>query len=435
MTKVDDKHLQDLDLRSEDIQEILTAVPHWMIRWGNIIFLSLILLLLILSWFIKYPDIITSGAIITTEIPPQKEYAKASGRLDKILVVDKQVVSKNQPLAMIENAANFDDIFILKKVLDTIKFNKNNLYFPLDKLPILFLGDVESSYAEFEGNYTNYILNKDLKPFVNESLANQFSISELTRQLHSLISQQELNKEQLRFKEKDINRNKSLFEKGVISEQEYEIKQLEYLQEKRNFKSLNSSISQMNEALNNAKKNFYGTNINKRKEETILVRRLMQSYNNLKKSIKVWELNYLLKSNVEGKVSFLNIWNSNQNVNKGDLIFTITPYKNSRYIAKLETPIRNSGKIKIGQRVNIRLENYPDNEYGVLIGKVKRISSLPNNEGFYVVDVFLPEKLVTSYNKEIDFKDEMVGSAEIITEDLRLLERLFYQFMQVSKNR
>ena len=38
-------------------------------------------------------------------------------------------------------------------------------------------------------------------------------------------------------------------------------------------------------------------------------------------------------------------------------------------------------------------------------------------------DVSLPKKLVTSHNKEIKFKQEMQGVAEIITEDLRSEER------------
>ena len=65
--------LDNIEIRSEEVQEILTKVPHWMIRWGNILFLFMIILMLFVSYFIKYPDIIPSEAIITTEIPPQKE--------------------------------------------------------------------------------------------------------------------------------------------------------------------------------------------------------------------------------------------------------------------------------------------------------------------------------------------------------------------------
>lgn len=77
--------------------------------------------------------------------------------------------------------------------------------------------------------------------------------------------------------------------------------------------------------------------------------------------------------------------------------------------------------------MNIKLENYPDIEFGVLNGIVKNISLIPDSEGLYFVDVELPKKLITSYKKEIDFKQEMRGTAEIITEDLRLIERFFYQ--------
>jgi len=90
------------------------------------------------------------------------------------------------------------------------------------------------------------------------------------------------------------------------------------------------------------------------------------------------------------------------------------------------------GKIKIGQTANIKLENFPDNEFGTLKGEVKHISLLPNKDGLYLIDVSLPEKLITSYNKEIPFKQEMRGMVEIITEDLRLIERFFYQFKNLA---
>ena len=429
----DNNSLDHIELRSEEVQEILTRVPHWMIRWGNVLFLCLILMLLGISWFVKYPDIITSEALITTQIPPQKEYAKITGKLHAILVSDNEQIVNNQYLAIIENTANFRDVFKLKKIIDTVKINNKSFHFPIDSLPILFLGDIESQYALFENSYIQYRLNKELQPFSNEALNNRYSISELNRRLRSLQSQKEINKTELEFKQKDLNRSKSLFEKGVISAQDYENKQLEFAQADRNYKNFESSISQVREGISNAQNNFKGTEINKIKEEMTLLKNVIQSFNQLKKAIKDWEYQYALKSNISGKVSFLNFWNTNQTVNQGDLVFTVIPAENSSYIAKLKTPALNSGKIKINQHVNIKLENYPDTEYGVLNGKVKNISLLQNADGLYIVDVELPEKLITSYNKEIDFKQEMIGSAEIVTEDLRLIERFFYKFKEVFK--
>ena len=230
------------------------------------------------------------------------------------------------------------------------------------------------------------------------------------------------------FKEKDVKRSKTLFDKGVISAQDYENKQLEYAQAERNYKNFESSISQIREAISNTRQTSKGTEINKIKEEMTLLKGVIQSFNQLKKVIRDWENRYVLTSGIDGTVSFLNIWSKNQTVNQGDLVFTIIPEENSSYVAKLKTPAQNSGKVIIGQRVNIKLQNYPDTEFGVLNGAVKRISLIPDKDGNYFIDVELPKKLITSYNKEIEFRQEMLGSAEIITEDLRLIERFFYQF-------
>jgi multidrug efflux pump subunit AcrA (membrane-fusion protein) len=95
--------LKDIKLRSDEVQEILEKIPHWMIRWGNLLLFSLIVMLLTLSWFVKYPDIVSSQTIITTETPPQKEFARITGKIDSIFVKDGQLVKENQSLAMIEN--------------------------------------------------------------------------------------------------------------------------------------------------------------------------------------------------------------------------------------------------------------------------------------------------------------------------------------------
>ncbi len=424
---------EDIQLRSEEVQEILSFVPNWMIRWGNALILFLMLGLLFISWFVKYPDIITAEAVVTTQTPPQKEYAKVTGKLDVILVKDNQEVKPNTALAIIENTANFNDVFTLKSIVDTIKVNNKSFSFPTDSLPILFLGDIESDFTLFENNYMQYVLNKELQPFSNEALANKISRTELRRRLANLKSQKELQNSELNFKKKDIERYKTLFEKGVISAQEYEGKQLDYLQTERNYKVMGSSISQLREAISNANRTSKGTEISRTKEEMILLKNVIQSFNQLKKSIKDWELSYVLQSDIEGKVSFLNIWNKNQTVNQGDLVFTIIPIINNEFIAKLKAPVQNSGKIKIGQKVNIKLQNYPDTEFGMLTGKVKNISLIPDKDGFYLIDVSLPKELITSYNKKIVFKQEMRGIAEIITEDLRLIDRFFYQFRSILK--
>jgi len=425
------KKLKEIELRSEEVQEILSFVPNWMIRYGNTLVLLLMLLLLLISWFVKYPDVITAEVVVTTKIPPEKIYAKSSGQIESILVNNNSQITKNTFIGVIENSGNYKDILLLKSILDTISIHKENFTFPIDQIPFLILGDIAMDFAIFETNYSEYVLNKKLQPYSSEFSANNLSLAEIKNRLIILKSQKELNEKELEFNKKDLDRNKILFKKGIIAAQDYERKQLEYTQAKRTLKNMSSSISQLNEAIGNSKNTIKSSEIRKTQDDTRLFKKVIQSFYQLKKSLKDWELRYALKSSIAGKVSYLSFWNENQTVNIGDLVFTIIPSISSGYIGKIKAPIQNAGKIKARQKVNIRLANYPDTEFGMLNGNVENISLFPDKEGNYLVDVTLDKELITSYNKKIEFQQEMSGKAEIITEDLRLIERFFYQLKNV----
>ncbi|WP_405209216.1 HlyD family efflux transporter periplasmic adaptor subunit [Aquimarina sp. LLG6339-5] len=430
-----EQQIEQIKLRSEEVQEVLSQIPNWMVRWGSLLFLILIMMLLFLSYFIKYPDIIVSESIITTEIPPEKVYAKINEKIEIILINDGQYVKDETPLAILENNANYKDVFLLKSIADTITLNNTFFDFPFTDLPILFLGDVAENFALFENSYSAYTLHKKLKPFSNEAMANQLSLSEQKRRLQSYLSQKKISYKELVLQRKDLERQQTLFNKGVISEQEYENEKLEMLQVERNYTNMDITISQIRETISAMNKTFKGTQIDKTKEDIKLFNSVIQSFNQLKKAIKNWELQYVLKSNSSGTVAFMNYWSSHQSVVAEEVIFTIIPSQNKGYIGKLEAPSQNSGKIKIGQKVHFKLDNYPSSEFGILSGTIKKISALPNKEGLYLIDVKLPDQLITSYKKEIGFKQEMKSTAEIVTEDLRLIERFFYQLTKIMDSR
>lgn len=426
--------LENFELRNEEVQNILSKVPHWMIRWGSILLLLIIILLLFLSYFIKYPDVIVSKAVITTNIPPQKEFAKVTGKIDTILISNQQKVYPNQPLAVIKNTGNFKDIQQLKNVTKISGLKNGTFQFPIDEIPILDLGEIEPTYAIFESSYIEYMLARELKPYSIEAKSNEISLRELKTQYRNLKIQENLNKSKLGIQKKDLERHRELYEKGVISATEYEIKQINYLDSERSLKNLSSSLSQLRISIGNAKNLVKTTAINRKMDQKLLLKKLINDFNQLKVSIKTWEHTYVMTAEIEGTISFLNYWSENQTVSQGDLLFTIIPSQTSSVIAKLKTPIKNSGKLKIGQKVYIGLHNYPEPEFGVLEGTINQISALPDKKSFYNIDVLIPQDLITNHNKKIDFKQEMAGTAEIITDDLKLIERIFYRIRGIFQN-
>ncbi|MDI5895988.1 HlyD family secretion protein [Flavobacterium algoritolerans] len=418
------------ELRSEEVQDILTRVPHWMIRWGTVLIFAIILMLCFVSWFVKYPDIVSTEIVITTTIPPEKLVARTSGRIETILVQDKSIVKENAALAIIQNTADYKDVFLLKSILED---HSEGNEFDFEKIKNVQLGDIESAFALFHSAYIANELNTNLQPFQVENNAQNSENTQIRERLNLLQQQKTLNESELQLQKSNINRYETLFGKGVISAQDFESKKLAYLQAEKGYKNLLSSISQLKSSLIENDRTSKGTKIKGTKEEVNLESSKMQSFYQLKKVIKDWELAYVLKSSVSGKVSFLQIWTENQTINAGDNVFSIIPRLEKGYIGKLKAPALNSGKIKIGQVVNIRLSNFPDREFGMLKGKIKNISLTPDSAGNLLIDVALSQKLETSYHKTIPFQQEMKGSAEIVTEDLRLIERLLYQFRDVFR--
>lgn len=426
---------EDLTIYSEEVRDVLSAPPKSICQWGNTIVLCFIAVLLSISWFLKYPDIITTRIIITTQIPPEKLISRSSGRLEKILVANEQTIAKNIPLAVIENTANYQDVFKLKSITDSLKITESNFIFPFEQFRVSQLGDISSAFAIFEKDYLAFRQNNDLRPYKIEGAAQSYEYIQVQQRLSLLIEQKEIANKEINIKKVEIERYKKLHDKGVIATQEWDTKNLDYLQFEKGLRNLNSSISQTKSALNDLDKGSKSTKINEVKDDINLFRSAIQSFNQLKKAISDWELAYVLRSSIAGEVSFLQIWKENQTITSGDNVFTVIPKNEINYIGKVKAASQNSGKIKKGQKVNIRLANYPDNEFGMLTGKIQYISPTPDKDGKLLIDVAMPDKLKTSYNKTIAFKQEMTGTADIITEDMRLIERILYQFRDIfSRN-
>jgi HlyD family secretion protein len=142
--------------------------------------------------------------------------------------------------------------------------------------------------------------------------------------------------------------------------------------------------------------------------------------------IQTWEMNYVLIAPIDGKITFTRFWTTYQNISTGEEVFNIIPTKKSDMLGKVYLPISRSGKVEVGQKAILKIENFPQNEFGTLNGRVDNISLVPSVEGgflTYTVEVSLPNGLNTSYKKELPYLPNMIGQADIITADISLLER------------
>jgi HlyD family secretion protein len=113
---------------------------------------------------------------------------------------------------------------------------------------------------------------------------------------------------------------------------------------------------------------------------------------------------------------------------------TIVPENPGELIGRVELPVRGSGKVKTGLRVNVKFDNYPYMEYGIVKAEVRNISLVPE-DNFYILEVSFPDGLVTTYGNHLELQNQISGDAEIITEQLRLIQRIFNPLKSLWKER
>lgn len=97
------------------------------------------------------------------------------------------------------------------------------------------------------------------------------------------------------------------------------------------------------------------------------------------------------------------------------------------------------GKISVGQQTNIRLNGFPYMEFGIVRGIISDVSYTPERDKDgrtgYALCVLFPDGLQTSYGKELPFIEGMDGTAEIITDDRRLITVFMYPLKSILRNR
>ncbi|MCC6448543.1 MAG: biotin/lipoyl-binding protein, partial [Chitinophagaceae bacterium] len=115
---------KEIEIKTEDVNELLTAVPKWIIRWGVTMIFCIMISALALSYFIKYPDTLTAKATITTINPPVTLVSKTNGKITELKVKGNQFVKKGDILLVIESPSNYRSILTIDSILE--KFNKDD---------------------------------------------------------------------------------------------------------------------------------------------------------------------------------------------------------------------------------------------------------------------------------------------------------------------
>ncbi|MBN2275396.1 MAG: HlyD family efflux transporter periplasmic adaptor subunit [Bacteroidales bacterium] len=417
---------QYIEIRNAPMQEIIGRAPGWMTTWGTtVVFLFLLILILFASVF-KFPDAVKSVIVITTENPPANLMARASGNMQKLFVEDNQLVNPGDLLAIINNPANYNDVMLVRRLTDSLLSDTTAL--GLQGGHALFKGSFQvgeiqpnlSAYLNHSADYVYYLQDNPEKQRITAFKQELERYIELSREL---AKQCNILKKELDLARKQHERDIALHASGTISDADLE--KSESLLLTKNFSYGESKVTLANNRLQEAqvRQEIITLESEVREKQFEKERFIRESLLNLSAAIATWEGHYVLKAPLSGRVSFSKVWNENQPVSEGDLVMTVIPLEQGNVIGKMNLSMEGAGKVREGQRVVIKLDHYPYLEFGMLNGYVKSIAAAPN-ESAYMVQVNLKDSLLTTYGKTIDFRQEMQGDAEIITDEMTLMTRI-----------
>ncbi|WP_291960121.1 HlyD family efflux transporter periplasmic adaptor subunit [Maribacter sp.] len=422
--------------RSDFVEDVLEKTPSWIVTWGNSLFLIFILLLLLLSAVIKYPDTIESRTTLTLHIPPVPVLSESHGEIEDIFFNDKDTVKQGDVVLKTFSRANFDDIEILRRVLldlDSIATLVEYIDFNLPEN--LAIGELSEQYNSMLTDY------KDFQFWISQNTAigkikllNQ-EINKLRELNKSIGNQEELFSKKFILSKKNHDRNTRLYKSGVISERELEVSEITYLDEQRQIEDYN--ISQINnniriQQIKSEINNLYNENSER---SSTSINRVRENADVLYDAIQSWEKSYVARAPIDGVLSMDNSIKLDHHVKHEDKLFDVLPYGKNEIEGILEMSTLNTGEINIGSKVLIQLDAFPYQSYGMLQANISDIALLPttSDDGSKIqAKLKIGDSLITNYGKKLDFKPNMSGTAMIIKKDRLLIERIFSKIINTQ---
>ena len=421
-------------MRSEDVQEVLGQTPSWILRRGIFMLTIFVFVLLAGSWFFKYPQVVNATITLTSQNPPANIVAKTSGAIADIYVKDGQKVRSGQRLVLIDNPALVKDVDSLSAELERITDAINKMLIYHIRNNRMKLGSMQNDFSTMMLKLDNYNQFITLNYYPQKIAASQRLLEICKRQTSSALRQQTIVNKQYELQKKNYNRSQILHKKGLISDEDFEQSGNTLLQSELNVANATDNVTN-----NRSQQLQISSEITELKQQyaeqlSNIITDMKSSINQLINDIATWQMTYLITSPVNGTVTFTNFWAKNQNVEAGKVVFSVVPSHTPALIGKVQLPALGAGRVKKGQKVNVSFDNFPEKEFGIVKGIVRRISLIPTNENNYIVEVEFPDGLKTSYGKYLPISQQMSGSASIITEDTRLIEQLLQPIKKVLYN-
>lgn len=408
---------------SDEADDILGKMPPWIIRRGIGVIFLVFLGILAGCYFIRYPQLVKAPIVITTLEPPADLVFPAAGRIGTLFAGDGDTVSAGAPVALLCDAADYRAVCEVESLLrrDSAKGTVSPDGYGWTGREYV-LGELQPYYADFRRlclDFRHYLRTGYL-PRKKELLSRR-----LDKNREYYVRQQEQRRllaEDLEYERRNLDRDSALFRQGRLSRAELERSAQLLVQKKNALAGADAALTSTEMGLLQTEQQLVDLSVQYDNAVTDYRLELDRSRQQLLSRIGEWKDRCLVVSPVAGRLSFARSWIGNQSVQAGERLASVLPPDSTQVIGKMYIPSTGYGKVAVGQKVNVKLNGYPYMEYGMLHGRVFRLSAVPEEEG-YAAEVVFPDGMRSSYKENLGRVQQMDGTGEIITHEMRLIER------------
>jgi len=421
--------LVDITLqRSSSVEEFIGNRPSFIVRWGNTFLLLAILIIILVSLFVQYPEFVRAKGYLQCINSPKEVIAHSQGKIAQLNVKEKESVVKGEILGYLESLASPEEIRRLESDVDTVyKLITNNQtdkivnFFPSNVYQGSFknLGELQTNYQTFIQSFISFKDYLNTGIFFKKKKLLLLDINNIEKLEKILLYQKELIERDLSLTDENFSANSKLIKEKIISASDFRNEESKLISKKMSLPQINTSLISNNNLLNEKQKQIAEL------ENQIIIQKnnFIQSLLTLKSQIQSWNYKYLLTAPISGTVLFKSFLQQNQEVKSDQSLLSIDP-GDTNYFLELVIPQFNFGKIREGQKVLLKFPSYPSEQFGTVDGTIEFISPISVDSGF-LAKVKLPQGLLTSYNKKIVPKIGLSADVNIIIENLNLLQRFY----------
>jgi len=376
--------------------------------------------------FIHYPDTVSTRLKINAINAPKVVVTRTAGNVIKLLAKEGQQVKAGETLAWMESTAKHEDVLNLLQNLTRLRSEQqlNSMsIMSLNALNFLELGELQSTFQSFYQAYLTYKSAIEGGIFLKRKAYLLKEMNYAGAQIKQIKEQQELRIQELQLATNEIEMYRKLAERRVIAPMELKRQESIYLNKQQPLQQLAGSILSNESSLVIRQKELSELENQIIEEKS----KFMQALNSLISSAEAWKVQYVMTTPINGKLNYASILQENQYIQSNEELFYINP-GSTDFFGEMGILQNNIGKVKVGQKVLIKMSTYPFQEYGTLKGVIKSITEVPIKDS-----VFLSQVLIKRTEKDslIKLKIGMRGEAQVITDDVSLLKRLWRNMGEV----